>query len=58
MVMGMVMPTVLKSIVTLTTKCDFLFGIGLVKLDLRITFCYFIDTNRRQPLSSFVFGQT
>ena len=56
MVMGMVMPTVLKSIVTLTTKCDFLFGIGLVKLDLRITFCYFIDTNRRQPLSSFVFG--
>ena len=52
MVMGMVMPTV----VTLTTKCDFLFGIGLVKLDLRITFCYFIDTNRRQPLSSFVFG--
>ena len=54
MVIGMVMPTVLKSIVTLTTKCDFLFG--LVKLDLRITFCYFIDTNRRQPLSSFVFG--
>ena len=31
MVMGMVMPTVLKSIVTLTTKCDFLFGIGEVR---------------------------
>ena len=53
---SMVMPTALKSIVALTTKCDFLFGIGLVQLDLRIIFFYFIDTNGRQPLSSFVFG--
>ena len=31
-------------------KCDFLFGISLVQLDLRIFFCYFIETNGRQPL--------
>ena len=32
------------------TKRDFLFGVGLVLLDLRIIFCYFIGTNGRQAL--------
>ena len=36
------------------TKRDFLFGVGLVLLDLRIIFCYFIGTNGRRERAESV----